>query len=34
MNRYLTENFAPVHEEVTAADLEVTGTVPEHLDGR
>lgn len=34
MNRYLTDNFAPVHEEVTEHDLEVTGTIPEHLDGR
>ena len=33
-NRYLTENFAPVHEELTAFDLSVTGTLPEHLDGR
>ena len=28
-NRYLTGNFAPVHEEVTAVDLPVTGTIPE-----
>ena len=34
MNRYLQDNFAPVHEELTAHDLEVTGTVPDHLDGR
>lgn len=34
MNRYLQDNFAPVHEELTAFDLEVTGTIPDHLDGR
>ncbi len=34
MNRYLQDNFAPVAEEHTALDLSVTGTVPEHLDGR
>lgn len=34
MNRYLEGNFAPVHDEVTALDLEVTGTIPGHLDGR
>ena len=33
-NRYLEGNFAPVHEEVTATDLPVTGTIPDHLDGR
>ncbi len=33
-NRYLTGNFAPVHEEVTAVDLPVTGTIPESLRGR
>ncbi|MFC5176450.1 carotenoid oxygenase family protein [Nocardioides taihuensis] len=33
-NRYLTGNFAPVSEELTATDLEVTGTLPAHLDGR
>jgi carotenoid cleavage dioxygenase len=33
-NRYLGGNFAPVHEEITATDLEVTGTIPDHLDGR
>lgn len=31
---YLQGNFAPVLEEVTALDLEVTGTIPEGLDGR
>ena len=33
-NRYLTDNFAPVHTELTAFDLPVTGHLPEHLDGR
>jgi len=33
-NPYLAGNFGPVTEEVTAFDLEVTGTIPEHLDGR
>lgn len=34
MNRYLLDGFAPVHEEHTAFDLPVTGTLPGHLDGR
>jgi carotenoid cleavage dioxygenase len=33
-NRYLEGNFAPVHEEISVTDLEVTGTIPDHLDGR
>jgi carotenoid cleavage dioxygenase len=33
-NRYLEGNFAPVTDEVTAFDLEVTGTIPEALAGR
>jgi carotenoid cleavage dioxygenase len=33
-NRYLEGNFAPVREEVTVTELDVTGTVPEYLDGR
>ena len=33
-NPYLEGNFAPVVEEVTAFDLEVTGTLPAGLDGR
>ena len=33
-NRYLTDNFAPVREELTAFHLEVTGALPDHLDGR
>ncbi|HET6795127.1 MAG TPA: carotenoid oxygenase family protein [Acidimicrobiales bacterium] len=31
---YLTGNFAPVTEELTAVDLAVTGKLPEELDGR
>lgn len=31
---YLSGNFAPVHEEVTAENLDVTGHVPEELNGR
>lgn len=33
-NRYLSGNFAPVQEELTAFDLPVTGTIPPELDGR
>jgi carotenoid cleavage oxygenase len=33
-SRWLRENFAPVHEEVTAFDLPVTGTLPPELEGR
>lgn len=33
-NRYLTGNFAPVHEELTETDLAVTGELPDDLDGR
>jgi carotenoid cleavage dioxygenase len=33
-NRYLDGNFAPVTEETTAFDLDVTGTIPEALQGR
>ncbi len=33
-NRYLEGPFAPVHEELTAFDLQVTGTLPPELDGR
>jgi carotenoid cleavage dioxygenase len=29
-----TENHLPVREELTTGQLEVTGSVPEHLDGR
>lgn len=28
------DNYAPVREELTATDLEVTGSIPEELDGR
>jgi carotenoid cleavage dioxygenase len=31
---YLSGNYAPVREEITATDLEVTGAIPEYLDGR
>ena len=33
-NPYLSGFLAPVRAEVTASDLEVTGHIPEHLDGR
>lgn len=33
-NPYLEDNFAPVTEEVILRDLEVTGHLPLHLDGR
>ncbi len=33
-SRFLRDNFAPVTEELTAVDLTVTGTLPDHLDGR
>ncbi len=33
-NRYLEAAFAPVNEEFTLTDLEVTGTIPTYLDGR
>jgi carotenoid cleavage dioxygenase len=33
-NPYLEENFAPVSEETTTASLEVTGRIPDYLDGR
>jgi carotenoid cleavage dioxygenase len=33
-NPYLSGNYAPVREEITAIDLEITGTVPDYLDGR
>ena len=33
-NPYLDGFLAPVSAEVTATDLEVTGHIPEHLDGR
>lgn len=33
-NPYLEGNFGPVREERTDVDLPVTGTIPDHLDGR
>lgn len=33
-NPYLTGNWAPVRREITATDLDVTGCIPEYLDGR
>ena len=33
-NPYLSGNFAPVEEEVTALDLDVTGEIPLELEGR
>ena len=33
-NRYLEGNYAPVHEEVSAFDLPVVGTLPPQLNGR
>ncbi len=33
-NMFLTGNYAPVKEELTSFDLEVTGQIPEQLEGR
>ena len=33
-NIFLTGNYAPVTEEVTASDLKVTGEIPKQLEGR
>jgi carotenoid cleavage oxygenase len=33
-NRYLHGPFAPLHQEYTLTDLEVAGTIPDHLNGR
>jgi carotenoid cleavage dioxygenase len=33
-NRYLENNYAPVSAEITDTELAVTGTIPDHLDGR
>lgn len=33
-NRYLEGEFAPMHEEFTLTDLEITGRIPDYLDGR
>jgi carotenoid cleavage dioxygenase len=34
VNRYLEGALAPMSEEYTLTDLEVTGSIPDHLDGR
>ena len=34
MSIYLEDSKAPVEEEVTAFDLEVTGEIPKELEGR
>lgn len=34
MNLYLKNEFAPLRQEYTLADLDVTGRIPEYLDGR
>lgn len=34
MNKYLTGNYAPVIDEVTATDLQIIGTLPPELNGR
>lgn len=34
VNPYLNGNHAPVDREITALDLDITGTVPDYLDGR
>ena len=34
IDTYLTGNYAPVSEEITATELPVTGTIPAELDGR
>jgi len=33
-NPYLEGNYGPVREELTVTELEVSGRIPEHLDGR
>lgn len=33
-NPYLCGNWAPVRREITATDLEVSGVIPDYLDGR
>jgi carotenoid cleavage dioxygenase len=33
-NPYLIGNWTPIRQEITATDLAVTGTIPDHLDGR
>ena len=34
MNKYLTGNYAPVIDEITATDLQIIGTLPPELNGR
>ena len=34
VNKFLEGDYAPVKEEHTVTELEVTGTIPGHLDGR
>ena len=34
MNKYLTGNYAPVVDEITAIDLQIIGTLPPELNGR
>ncbi len=31
---YLSGNYAPVSEEISAVDLDVSGSIPDYLDGR
>ncbi|WP_028935289.1 carotenoid oxygenase family protein [Pseudonocardia spinosispora] len=33
-NKFLEDAFAPVREELTLTDLQVSGTIPDYLDGR
>jgi len=33
-NPFLKDNFRPVREEIATGPLTVTGSVPDHLDGR
>ncbi|HET7739688.1 MAG TPA: carotenoid oxygenase family protein [Mycobacterium sp.] len=33
-NPFLSGNFAPVRDELTVTDLDVTGTIPDYLNGR
>jgi carotenoid cleavage dioxygenase len=33
-NPFLNGNYAPVRDEITALDLDVTGSLPQYLDGR
>jgi carotenoid cleavage oxygenase len=34
INRYLEGDYAPIATEYTSTDLEITGTIPDFLDGR